>query len=117
MLTLTDYCGIVSGHEEDKSFLFENFYGELKTAPMIRECLVSLECRVIHEYSVQHRQMFIAEVHCTYVDEAYLIEKNGKKQIANLTHLDPILYALDNRYYAIGQPIGIGYNEAKNKPT
>ena len=45
--------------------------------------------------------------------DAYLVEVDGKKQIAGLTHLDPILYALDNRYYSIGQPIGVGYKETK----
>jgi flavin reductase (DIM6/NTAB) family NADH-FMN oxidoreductase RutF len=113
MLTVTDYCGIVSGAEVDKSALFDNFYGELKTAPMIRECPVSLECRVLHEYSVLHRQMFIAEVNCAYADEEYVEEHNGKKQIADLTRLDPILYALDNRYYSIGQTIGVGYKEGR----
>jgi flavin reductase (DIM6/NTAB) family NADH-FMN oxidoreductase RutF len=115
MLVLVDYCGIASGHTTDKSALFESFYGELKTAPMIRECPVSLECRVLHEYSVQHRQMFIAEVHCAYADEKYLVEENGKKHIADLTTLDPILYALDNYYYSIGKPIGIGYQEGNTR--
>jgi hypothetical protein len=27
--------------------------------------------------------------------------------------LDPIIYALDNRYYKIGEIIGIGYQESK----
>ena len=31
----TDYCGLVSGRETDKSELFDLFYGELGTAPMI----------------------------------------------------------------------------------
>lgn len=113
MLAVTDHCGVVSGHDADKSTLFESFYGELRTVPMIRECPVSLECHVLQEFSVQHRQIFIAEVHCAYVDECYLVEKDGKKQITDLTRLDPILYALDNRYYSIGQPIGTGYSEAK----
>jgi flavin reductase (DIM6/NTAB) family NADH-FMN oxidoreductase RutF len=113
MLAVSDYCGVVSGRAADKSALFESFYGELGTAPMIQECPVGLECRVLQEFSVQHRQMFIAEVHCAYVDEACLVEKDGKKHIADLTRLDPILYALDNRYYSIGQPIGVGYSEAQ----
>lgn len=113
MLAITDYCGVVSGRQVDKSTLFESFYGELQTAPMISACPVNLECRVLQEFSVQHRQMFLAEVCGTYVDETCLVEKDGKKQIADLTRLDPILYALDNRYYAIGQPIGVGYSEAQ----
>jgi len=113
MLSVTDYCGVFSGREVDKSALFDSFYGELQTAPMIRECPVSLECRLLQNVLIQHRQIFIAEVHCAYVDEAYLVEVDGKQQIAGLTQLDPILYALDNRYYSIGQPIGVGYKETK----
>jgi flavin reductase (DIM6/NTAB) family NADH-FMN oxidoreductase RutF len=113
MLQVTDYCGTFSGRSVDKSTLFDSFYGELQTAPLIRECPVSLECRTLQNTLIQHRQIFIAEVHCAYVDDAYLVEVDGKKQIADLTHLDPILYALDNRYYSIGQPIGTGYKEAK----
>ena len=36
MAEITDYCGIVSGNKTDKSEIFDLFYGELKTAPMIR---------------------------------------------------------------------------------
>ncbi len=112
MLTVVDYCGVVSGREVDKGALFETFYGELGNAPMIQQCPVNLECRLLQKFSVQHRQMFLAEVACTYVEQAFLTEQDGKQRIADLTHLDPILYALDNRYYSIGQPIGLGYSEA-----
>lgn len=113
MLSVTDTCGVFSGRDTDKSTLFDSFYGELETAPMIEECPVSLECRMLQNTLIQHRQIFIGEVHCAYVDEGYLSEVEGKKQIADLTRLDPILYALDNRYYSIGQPIGVDYKEAK----
>lgn len=46
MLVVTDYVGIVSGKNTDKSELFETFYGELKTAPMIAECPISMELRL-----------------------------------------------------------------------
>ncbi|UCE28177.1 MAG: flavin reductase family protein [Candidatus Coatesbacteria bacterium] len=39
-------CGSKSGRDTDKSILFETFYGELETAPMIRECPLNMECRV-----------------------------------------------------------------------
>jgi flavin reductase (DIM6/NTAB) family NADH-FMN oxidoreductase RutF len=38
MAEVTDYCGIVSGKKTDKSKIFDLFYGELKTAPMIKDC-------------------------------------------------------------------------------
>jgi hypothetical protein len=34
-----------------------------------------------------------------------------------MTKLDPIIYALDNRYYRIGKPIGVGYKEGKGFQT
>ncbi len=37
----------------------------------------------------------------------------GKQHLADLTVLDPLIYALDNRYYKIGNPIGTGYQEGK----
>jgi len=37
---------------------------------------------------------------------------NGKPNFATLG-LDPVSYALDNRYYRIGKRIGIGYQEGK----
>jgi flavin reductase (DIM6/NTAB) family NADH-FMN oxidoreductase RutF len=120
MLAQADYCGGVSGRDADpqganpcKAELFEVFYGELETAPMIVACPVSLECRVIQEFSIQKRQIFIAEVVQTYADAQYVIEDGNTRGLVDLTQLDPILYALDNRYYSIGKPIGVGYQEAK----
>jgi flavin reductase (DIM6/NTAB) family NADH-FMN oxidoreductase RutF len=113
MLAVTDYCGTVSGSEIDKSALFEVFYGELGTAPMIAACPVNLECKVIKEFSIQHRQIFVGEVVQAYVSEAFVTENEGRQVIADMTKLDPIIYALDNRYYRIGEPIGVGYSEAK----
>ena len=50
-MSITDYCGTVSGHITDKSMLFKVFYGETSSVPMIEECPVNLECRVVHEFS------------------------------------------------------------------
>lgn len=112
MLALVDYCGQVSGREVDKGALFEVFYGDLDAAPLIRECPLNLECRVVKEFSIQHRQVFIGEVAQTHLDEDFAKEVDGRYRVAELDRLDPILYALDNRYYAVGSPIGTGYQEA-----
>jgi flavin reductase (DIM6/NTAB) family NADH-FMN oxidoreductase RutF len=113
MLAVTDYCGTVSGRDVDKAILFETVYGETGTAPLIVEYPVNLECRLVQEFSIQHRQVFVGEVVQTYVNEEFVVEQDGHKTIADLTQLDPILYALDNRYYRVGSPIGFGYQEAK----
>lgn len=113
LLAVTDYCGIVSGREVDKTGLFETFYGELGTAPMIRECPVNLECRVVKEFSIQHRRIFVGQVVQAHIDEAFVGQRDGRRVIADMTQLNPIIYALDNRYYRIGEPIGVGYSEGK----
>jgi flavin reductase (DIM6/NTAB) family NADH-FMN oxidoreductase RutF len=112
MLCLVDYCGQVSGRETDKGALFEVFYGELLEAPLIRECPVNLECRVVKEFAIQHRQVFVGQVVQTHVDEELTRKDGGEIRIASLADLDPILYALDNRYYRVGCQIGVGYQEA-----
>jgi flavin reductase (DIM6/NTAB) family NADH-FMN oxidoreductase RutF len=113
LLAKTDYCGIASGNDVDKSNLFNIFYGDLKTAPMVRECPVNLECKVIKEFSIQHRQIFIADVVQSYVNEDYVIKTEEGLKIADMIKLDPIIYSLDNRYYKIGKIAGIGYQEGK----
>ena len=113
LLAETDYCGIVSGAKVDKSEMFEVFYGRLGTAPMIEECPVNLECRVIKDFSVEHRQIFVGEVVEAYVEEVFVVEEEGQRLITDLTQLDPIIYALDNRYYRIGEIIGAGYSEGR----
>lgn len=115
MLSKVDYCGQVSGRDIDKGALFEIFYGDLPQAPLIRECPVNLECRVVKEFAIQHRQVFVGQVVTTHVDQELVREEGGQTRIASLEELDPILYALDNRYYRVGPPIGVGYQEAEKR--
>jgi flavin reductase (DIM6/NTAB) family NADH-FMN oxidoreductase RutF len=113
MLAVTDYCGLVSGRDVDKGALFEIFYGELGSAPLIEACPVNLECQVVHEFAIEHRQVFVGQVVQAYVDEAHVVAQDGRRTLADMTCLDPILYALDNRYYRVGEAIGLGYQEGK----
>jgi len=95
----------------DKSKLFTVFEGAHTGVPMIQECPVGLECRVQEVVQIEHRRIFIAEVLECYVSEEYVEVIDGKEQIADLSRLNPIIYALDNRYYQIGRTIGVGYRE------
>ncbi|MBN1261672.1 MAG: flavin reductase family protein [Anaerolineae bacterium] len=113
MLAVTDYCGTVSGRDVDKSGLFTVEFDEVETAPLIHECPVNLACSVVHDVAIEHRHIFVARVVQAYVTGAYVEEEAGRRRIAQLGQLDPIIYALDNRYYRIGEPIGVGYQESK----
>ena len=58
----TDYCGLVSGRDVDKSELFDVFFGKLKTAPMIRECPVNTECLVQDTIDLPDHVIVLGEV-------------------------------------------------------
>ena len=49
----------------------------------------------------------------SYIKEEYIIENDDGQKIVDMTKIDPIIYALDNRYYKIGENIGIGFQEGK----
>jgi flavin reductase (DIM6/NTAB) family NADH-FMN oxidoreductase RutF len=114
MMAITDYCGIVSGRDADKSALFDTFYGELGTAPMIRECPVNLECRVEQHFRLHGRAVFIGRVVEVHANQECVVERRGRKALADLPQLDPIIYARDNHYYKSGPAIGIAYSEGIN---
>jgi flavin reductase (DIM6/NTAB) family NADH-FMN oxidoreductase RutF len=71
----TDYCGLVSGREIDKSRIFTSFYGKEKHAPMVRECPVNAVCRIIKTVDLPGNDVFIGEVVEYYVDEDCLADE------------------------------------------
>jgi flavin reductase (DIM6/NTAB) family NADH-FMN oxidoreductase RutF len=110
----TDYCGLVSGKEADKSGLFEIFYGELKTVPMIRQCPLCMECRLFQTISLPSHQLFLGEIVGAYTEERYLTE--GKPDIRKM---NPFLLSMpDNNYWAVGEHAGKAWslgNRLKSK--
>ena len=68
LLEKTDYCGLVSGANTDKSKVFEVFYGTLKTAPMISECPLTMECRLVQAIDLPTNTLFIGEIVGAFAD-------------------------------------------------
>lgn len=109
MLIVTDYVGLVSGKRTDKSELFETYYGELKTAPMIAECPISMELRLDQVVDVKTHNVFIGEVVQTYADERVLEENK-----IHYGKADPILFDFQRaKYWSIGEEIGNPWNAGK----
>jgi flavin reductase (DIM6/NTAB) family NADH-FMN oxidoreductase RutF len=107
MVAVTDYCGIVSGSKEDKSKLFEVFYGELKEAPLIAACPLSIECRVIQSVDLPTNTFFIAEIVNIYSEDEYL--QNGKLDVKKVR---PFLLTMpDNRFWAVGEQVGNAWKD------
>lgn len=102
LMRKVDYCGIVSGKKVDKSWVFESVFGELKTAPLIKDCPVSMECRLVNHLELPTHDVFIGEIAATYADETVLT--HGKIDIAKLK---PILFDMSSRkYWSLGAAIG-----------
>jgi flavin reductase (DIM6/NTAB) family NADH-FMN oxidoreductase RutF len=74
MAKIVDYCGLYSGSKVDKSHLFDVFYGELKTAPMVRECVLNIECRLVDTKEFNTTVLIIGEIVEVYCEEQYLSE-------------------------------------------
>ncbi|MFX0061065.1 MAG: flavin reductase family protein [Candidatus Hermodarchaeota archaeon] len=104
-----DYCGIVSGRKTDKSQLFDVFYGELETAPMIRECPICLELKLKDTIELSMTFLFLGEVIKVYTEEQYLTE--GKLDILKTA---PVLYTgPDRNYWTIGEHLAKAFSVGK----
>ena len=105
-----DYCGIYSGKKRDKSELFDIFYGALKTAPLIRECPVNLECRVIHCLDLKSHELVIGEIIETYVSQDCVTEEKPDP-----AKIDPLIYTAGvMQYQRLGEVVGTAFNMGKD---
>ena len=74
-----DYCGIVSGRDDDKAARcgFSVFYGDTQEAPLIEECPVNLECRLHEEVALGTHILVIGEILQVHVSESILDEQGN----------------------------------------
>jgi len=109
MVEETDYCGIVSGKKTDKSKVFELFYGELETAPMIKDCPLCVECKVVEIFETGLNEIFVGEIVGTYTEEKFLSE--GKLDFKKMKPL--ILSQTDTSYWRLGEPFAQAWSIGK----
>ena len=101
LVVATDHIGMVSGRQEDKSDVFDVFYGELETAPMIEQCRVTMECRLIEHVDLATHDLFVGEIVGTYADVSVLT--NGAVDIAKVK---PLLFDMSSKkYWSLGEPV------------
>jgi flavin reductase (DIM6/NTAB) family NADH-FMN oxidoreductase RutF len=106
LIKKVDHCGLVSGRNEDKSQLFSVQYGVLKTAPLIEECPLSLECLLVDIHEMPTNDLFIGEITASYTDEKYLTD--GK---LDMSKINPLLLSMpDNYYWKVGEKLGKAWN-------
>ena len=109
-----DYCGIVSGEEIDKSDVFDIFYGDLKTAPMVSLSPLNLECEVVKTFKIKDlveieegHEIFIGKVVNAYADEDYLTEG-----IPDIAKFKTYTYSLKN-YWKVGEKLAPAFEIGK----
>lgn len=97
-----NFCGSKSGRDFDKSKLFDTFYGELKNAPMIRQCPLNMECRVTDILDYNPNEGIIGRVVKSYVDIGLM-----KDSVVNMKKARLIVWTIggDFSYYRVGERI------------
>lgn len=109
LLAETDYVGLVSGRNTDKSGLFEVFYGQLPAAPLIRDCPVCMECRLHQTLVLGLHDIFIGELVATHADPAVLTD--GRIDVAKVR---PMLFDMPlKKYRALGPVLGDCWSAGK----
>jgi len=110
MVEMTDYVGLVSGKRVDKSNLFNLFYGELKNAPMISECPLTMECKLVKTVELPTNSFFIGEIVGAYSEERFLTNN-----MPDIKKINPFLLTMpDNGYWSVGELIGRAWSDGKS---
>jgi flavin reductase (DIM6/NTAB) family NADH-FMN oxidoreductase RutF len=109
MVKETDYCGLVSGKNVHKADLFKTFYGKLKTAPMIEQCSINMECELVKTVDFPNHDIFIGKITNTYCDEAVLTDGE-----VDFEKVQPILFVMnDQSYYCLGKKFAKAWSIGK----
>jgi len=105
----TDYCGLVSGFKVNKAEVcqFSVFYGKLSTAPLIEQCPINLECKVLHILELGSHSLIVGRIEETHISESCLTD--GKPDVGKIK---PLIYATEpaRQYYAFGQVMGKAFS-------
>jgi len=108
----TDYCGIVSGSKEDKTAVcgFNVFYGKLATAPLIEQCPVNLECRVVHVLNLGSHAFVIGQIEEVHVSRDCLTDGHP-----DANKIDPLVFCMGEPkvYRALGKVAGPAFEIGK----
>jgi flavin reductase (DIM6/NTAB) family NADH-FMN oxidoreductase RutF len=111
MIKETDYCGLVSGKDKNKADMFKTFYGTLKTAPMIEQCSINMECELVKTVDFPNHDIFIGKIMNTHCDETVLTDGE-----VDFEKVQPILFVMNDRsYWSLGKKLAKAWNIGKER--
>jgi len=109
MVKETDFCGLVSGKNKNKADLFRTFYGKLKTAPMIEQCSINMECELTRTVDFPNHDIFIGKIAATHCDDTVLTDG-----VVDFEKVQPILFVMNDRsYWTLGKKIAKAWDIGK----
>ena len=85
------------------------FYGELKTAPMIKDCSLCMECKLVETVESSLNEIFIGEIMGTYSEERFL--SDGKLDFKKMRPF--ILSQPDASYWTLGETVAKAWSIGK----
>ncbi len=109
LVAQTDYCGLVSGKDHDKSGIFKVFYGQLGTAPMADDCPFCLELKVVKQVALQGDTLVIGELVAAYGEEGLLSDGLPDPKRMELMFLT----MPQNKYWTLGDEVADAYSVGK----
>jgi flavin reductase (DIM6/NTAB) family NADH-FMN oxidoreductase RutF len=101
---------LISGREADKSGIFEVFYGELETAPMISKCPICYELKLRETVELTGSILFIGEIVAAYANERYV---NDNKVDVIQTEPFLLVEGLTNEYIELGNHLAKAFSVGK----
>jgi flavin reductase (DIM6/NTAB) family NADH-FMN oxidoreductase RutF len=107
-----DYCGLFSGERVDKTAAcgFDIFYGDMANVPLIKQCPVNLECRLVNSLDLGSHSLFIGRIEQTHISEDCLTR--GKPDVEKIA---PFAYITSpaSQYQVLGEVIGKAFGCGK----
>ena len=89
---------------------FEIFYGQLKSAPLIKECPINVECRVVEKVALPTNYLFVGEVVGVHAEESLLTDGHPDPGKVN-----PFVLSMpDNHFWRLGDCVGRAWHEEKS---
>ena len=111
----TDFCGITSGRNLDKFSKtgLTKLPSSIIESPIIKECPLNLECKLVDEKLVGSTNHFIGEIVETHIDSDKIKDPKKASSI-DIEAINPLIYISGLREYReLGKKIGDAYQIGK----
>jgi flavin reductase (DIM6/NTAB) family NADH-FMN oxidoreductase RutF len=112
MVREIDYCGLTHGSQVNKveACQLKVFYGKLGNAPLVEQCPINLECKVVNILDLGSHSLVIGRIEETHISEDCLT--HGKPDVNKIKPLSYIR-APAQRYQALGKVIAKAFSIGK----